>query len=181
MKTLFITAFKQAGEPKELIDDFKQIIQTRSPLGGWKLPADHHVTTYFIGGAKAKLLNPLFEFFEDGKQVDVDVRAVVYIPGKIVAGVCFPKIEMENEFPHVTMMVSEGWSPVLSNAVLQSTCGKNGAFAEAYEAARENILPAAKAGVLTANITIKGKGSHEAVFVLLREPVKFKGVTKYYY
>ena len=63
------------------------------------------------------------------------IRAVVYIPDKIVAGICFPECDIENEFPHLTLMVSQGWAPVMSNAVIQATCGKNGPFEQAYLAA----------------------------------------------
>lgn len=42
----------------------------------------------------------------------------------------------------MTMMVSEGWAPVLSNAVISATCGKGQVFYDAYEAAREGTMPA---------------------------------------
>jgi hypothetical protein len=62
----------------------------------------------------------------------------VYVPEKLICGVCFPKYEIENWFPHVTLMISEGWPAVLSNAVLNATCNKGQPFYEAYEAARKN-------------------------------------------
>ena len=62
----------------------------------------------------------------------------MYVPEKLICGVCFPKYEIENWFPHVTMMISEGWPAVLSNAVLNATCNKGQPFYEAYEAARKN-------------------------------------------
>jgi hypothetical protein len=37
--------------------------------------------------------------------VKVDVRAIIYVPEKIVAGICFPDIEVENAYPHMTLMV----------------------------------------------------------------------------
>lgn len=82
--------------------------------------------------------------------MSVEIRALIYVPDKVIAGICFPDFEIENEYPHLTMMVSEGWAPVLSNSVIQSTCGKGMVFREAYEAAREGILPAKDAGCLTA-------------------------------
>ncbi len=53
--TLIQNGFSQAGEPTSLIQDFKDIIKTGKPLGGWKLPNSHHVTTMFIAGNKQKL------------------------------------------------------------------------------------------------------------------------------
>ena len=84
----------------------------------------------------------------------MDVRAVVYVPGKLIAGVCFPKLHIENKYPHMTLMISEGWGAVLSNELLTATCAKGQPFYEAYEAARNKQLPAADAGVLSADITL---------------------------
>ena len=103
----------------------------------WKFPASHHITTMFIGGNKKKLASDQFKFFEEDIPVSVDIRAVVYVPDSIVVGVAFPKIACENEFPHMTMMVSNSWKPMDSNAVLQATCSKGGAFEKAYEIVRD--------------------------------------------
>ena len=111
----------------------------------------------------------------------IDIRAIIYVPDRLIAGICFPDFEIENEFPHLTMMVSEGWAPVLSNSVITATCGVGKPFHDAYEAARKNVMPAKNAGVLTQeNVRIEKKGVHEVVFVLLRQPIQFQGTTKYY-
>jgi hypothetical protein len=79
-------------------------------------------------------------------------------------------------------MISDGWSAVMSNAVLNATCNKGQPFYEAYEAARKNVKPAKNAGVITEeNVKIDKKGPQEVVFVLLREPVLFKGLSKKFY
>ena len=65
------------------------------------------------------------------------MRALIYVPDKLVAGICFPQIGIENTYPHLTLMVSDGWSPVMSNAVIQATCGAGMPFHDAYEAARK--------------------------------------------
>jgi hypothetical protein len=65
--------------------------------------------------------------------LDVDIRAVIYIPDCIVVGIAFPKAECENEFPHLTLMVSNGWKPVDSNLVCQSTVKSGCVFEEAYK------------------------------------------------
>lgn len=79
--------------------------------------------------------------------MDVTIRAIIYVPEKLVAGICFPNCEIENEFPHLTLMVSQGWAPVLSNAVIQATCRKNGVFEQAYIAAEDGRKPAQGAGI----------------------------------
>ena len=114
--------------------------------------------------------------------MQVEIRAVVYVPEKLVAGVCFPDCDIENEFPHLTLMVSQGWAPVMSNSIIKATCGRGGVFEQAYIAAEDRKKPAAGAGVHTANnVTIDKKGKNEVVFVLLREPVTFEGRLKSYY
>jgi len=52
-------------------------------------------------------------------------------------------------------MVSDGWKPVISNLMIQATCGKGMPFYEAYMAAKSGTLPAKDKGVLSAqNIQI---------------------------
>ena len=103
----------------------------------WSFPASHHITTLFIGGNKNKMKLPQCEYFEEGKKVAIDIRAVIYVPGKLVAGICFPQgVEIENEYPHMTLMVSDGWKPMMSNLVIQATCAKGMPFHEAYKAAK---------------------------------------------
>ena len=75
-------------------------------------------------------------------------------------------------------MISDGWGAVYSNFVLSATCGKGQPFYEAYEAARKGVLPAKNAGVITEDVKIDKKGLNEVVFVLLRQPVMFEGLTK---
>ena len=82
----------------------------------------------------------------------------------------------------MTMMVSQGWAPVMSNAVIKATCGPKGVFEQAYIAAEDGKRPAAGAGVHTAtNVTIEKKGKNEVVFVLLREPITFNARLKSFY
>jgi len=54
----------------------------------------------------------------------IDIKALIYIPDKIIAGVCFPEFDIENIYPHLTLVISEGWAPVMSNTILTATCGK---------------------------------------------------------
>ena len=79
----------------------------------------------FIGGNKKKMSQDAYKRFKEGVQVDVTINAIVYLPEKIVVGVVFPKFEIENEFPHVTLMTSKGWKPVESNAVIEATCASD--------------------------------------------------------
>jgi hypothetical protein len=62
----------------------------------------------------------------------------------------------------------------LSNSVIKATCAEGKPFHNAYEAAKECLLPAKGAGVHTEqSVMIEKKGKNEVVFVLLKEPVVF--------
>lgn len=115
---LFTGAFKQANESEQLIQTFDEIIGNWKGQGGWVMPNSYHVTSLFIGGNKSKIKTPAYEYFQEGKKVDVTIRAVVYIPGSLVAGITFPNFEIENEFPHLTLMCSNKYKPVMSNALI---------------------------------------------------------------
>lgn len=58
--------------------------------GDWKLPNSHHVTTLFVGGNKQKLKSPQYVNFIENLPVTIEIRAIIYVPGKLVAGICFP-------------------------------------------------------------------------------------------
>jgi len=133
LATVFSQAYRQAGKPKHEIEEFKSMVNNMKAADPWKFPNSHHVTTLFIGGNKKKMQSPIFEFHQEGKEVTVEVRAVIIIDKKIIVGICFPETEIENEFPHLTLMVSQGWAPVLSNQIIQATCAKGKAFEKAYQ------------------------------------------------
>ena len=60
------------------------------------------------------------------------------------------------------MMVSNGWKPVDSNAVIKATCAKNRVFEQAYLAASDGLRPAKGAGVHTVpDVVIERKGKQE--------------------
>ena len=180
--SLFTLAFYQAGESSQKINDFKQMCQSHTGKNGWKFPSSFHVTTLYVGGDKDKMSLPQAEHHLEGKDVTVEIRAIIYIPGKLVAGITFPDSEIENEFPHMTLMVSQGWAPKLSNDVIQATCGHGSIFEQAYIAAKDGKRPVAGKGVYKANnIAIDKKGQNEVVFVLLKYPISFNGFLKSYY
>ena len=46
----------------------------------------------------------IYKKFEEGKDVLVVIVAVLVIKDRILTGICFPEIEIDNEYPHMTMM-----------------------------------------------------------------------------
>ena len=183
LKKVFRSGFGQANESKEMLADFDKMSTTFMGVGDWKLPNTHHVTSLWIGGQAKKMTSDAFVYFKPNASVDVTIRALIYVPDKIVAGLCFPRFEIENKHPHVTLMVSSTWAPRLSNNLISATCSKGGPFSPIYEAASQGILPAKGKGIEVARkVKVEGKGMvDEVVFVLLRDPVKFRGKSQAYY
>lgn len=98
----------------------------------WQAPNSYHVTQLFMGN-KAKLASPIYANYQENVSVDVTIPAVVYVPNRILIAVCFPKTAVENEFPHMTLMLGGKWPAVLSNAVLKSTCQDPQKFQASYQ------------------------------------------------
>lgn len=98
----------------------------------WKMPAGHHVTQLFIGGNKAALKNEIYTNYDEGLPVDVIIRAVVYVPEKIMAAVVFPNAACANKYPHLTLAIAGAWKPVNSNTILTATCDDASLFGAQY-------------------------------------------------
>ncbi len=56
---------------------------------------------------------------------------MLIIPEVLIAGVCFPEIEIENQVPHITLMVNQGL-PKDSDAVLGQCFLNQGCFSREY-------------------------------------------------
>ena len=106
--------FEQHPDDKGLEIDIKHLKKE------FKFPNSIHVTTLFLGGNKSKTESVFFQKFQEGKPLVIEIEAVVFVPGKIICGICFfdsNDIQIENEYPHLTMMVS-GFQPKHSSDVL---------------------------------------------------------------
>jgi hypothetical protein len=86
----------------------------------------------FMAGQKHKLESSIYKNYLEGVQEKLTVCAVVYVPGRILAAVCFPKAPVENEFPHMTLMLGGKWTAKLSNSVLMATCKDANRFKSGY-------------------------------------------------
>ena len=84
----------------------------------WKLPNSYHVTQLFIGGNKNKTQSKVYQSFQEGQNVKVSIKGVLYVPGCILTGICFPQAPIDNKFPHMTLMLGNKWTAKLSNDVL---------------------------------------------------------------
>lgn len=148
----------------------------------WKKPNSYHVTQLFIGGNPQKKDHKILKNFLDGQQVKVVVGGVVYVPQRILTAVCFPKAEIENEFPHMTLMLGGNWTAKLSNAVLQETCKQVEKFKNSYKECQNNNIKDPFVQQASANIQVtKSKSEQvEAYFIGFdkHSQITFEGITK---
>ena len=86
----------------------------------------------FMAGQKHKLESAIYRNYQEGVQEKLTVCAVLYVPGRILTAVCFPKAPVENEFPNMTLMLGGKWTAKLSNSVLTATCKDTNRFQSGY-------------------------------------------------
>jgi len=94
----------------------------KSLKSNFRFPNSIHVTSLFIACNKNKTNTPNFQEFKEGKPLAIEIEAIVYVPYKIICGICFydnNQILIENEYPHLTMMIS-GYQAKHSSNVLEA-------------------------------------------------------------
>ena len=108
----------------------------------------------------------------------MDIEAVVFVPGKIIAGICFTDQKVENQFPHVTLLIN-GWKPVESNTTLNTLFDKqHGIDPGLYFKLRKGSLklPFSK------RFTIPSKdGEQKCYLVAGEQALKLQGITRAFY
>ena len=104
----------------------------------YKFPGSLHVTSLFIGNQKAKRTSEFFLGFEENQNFELNLSAMVFVPGKIITGFClshernsFPSL-VENKFPHLTLMLGQ-WPAKYSNDVLIALFEKDSQLRSQYE------------------------------------------------
>lgn len=68
---------------------------------------DYHVTCLYLGNDESKVKSPIYQNFQAGSHLKIDIVGVVIIPKRIAIGICFPKQATENACPHVTLMINQ--------------------------------------------------------------------------
>ena len=59
-----------------------------------------------------------------------------------MTAICFPSSQVDNEFPHMTLMIGGNWTPKLSNEVLIKTCKDANKFKLSYQECKSTIKEA---------------------------------------
>lgn len=103
--------------------------------------------------------------------MNIPVRALIFVPGKIMTAVCFPTTPVENKIPHMTLLLG-AWQAKNSNDALEATCLKpSHPFYELYNKAKNQET----GGSAFAPKARVGKDSVDAFFVVLDRPIIFEG------
>ena len=119
-----------------------------------------------------------------GQKVDLKVKALVYVPGKILTAICFPdkNVEIENEFPHITLMIGDKWTPKMSNVILTALFSNTPKLKTWYECLKTAKNPQVK---IEYNSELKiDKNTTSEVFMISfdeSENITLHGTTKHFY
>ena len=147
-------------------------------ITSFKFIKDYHITTFYMGKKKENRKSDLFKNFEEGLEMNMEIRGIAIVPNCIVAGICFPdqsRIKIDNKYPHITMM--EGaWAPVASNFLLEAVCGDGGFAWSAYT--KGEFLKKGSFAMKGIADVVKQKQKVMAYVVKLDEPLVIPGVTK---
>ena len=123
---------KSYQNDKALNQAYEELKNNTSNL---ELIKDMHVTSLFIGGKKSAASSEHFTTFKPNFQQDLELVGFIFVPGKLVTGICYPDqsaIKIENEFPHMTLMKGD-WAPKFSNDLMNLVCGKGGPLQKEYQ------------------------------------------------
>lgn len=91
----------------------------------FQFTTDFHVTLAFLKrdlNQAKKCAIYASNIFQAGLPIKVSVRALVYVPNKILTALVnieHDKIKTDNDFAHITLMIGE-WKPVQSNDILKA-------------------------------------------------------------
>jgi hypothetical protein len=134
----------------------------------WKYPKESkiwHVTTLFKSGKSFIKSHPAYLYFQENKDVQLEIRGLVYIPNKIITSIIYTESPIQNEFPHMTTLLA-GYSAKNSNDVCKELFSEGKELRKSYlklmkedyqEEGRENEIK---------RIQVKILGKEETVFFI---------------
>ena len=74
--------------------------------------------------------------YQEGKPVNLTLRGVVYVPGRMLGGFTFGIEPCDNEFQHVTIVYGKPYVPDNTNDLLAATCKTSETFGTEYNATK---------------------------------------------
>ena len=66
---------------------------------------------------------------------------MIIVPEKLVVGLCFADCDFKDNYPHLTLIESKTWTSEDAQSIVETTCGRHGAFEQAYLAAEDRRMP----------------------------------------
>ena len=71
--------------------------------------------------------------------VKVRIQAVIYIPNRVLIGICFPEgdIGMSVKYPHITLFLQYQYSMDYSNIIIKATLNDKDKFKEEYDRVKD--------------------------------------------
>ena len=132
----------------------------------WRIPRKHHVTSIFLKKKppKTKIEKEVFRNFKFGVLMNVEIKAMAYVPGHIITGITQidrSKYYCANKYDHVTLM-NYGFSTKQSNDLLESLFA-GGTYREFYDNGFRNLE-----NIVETTIMIKNK--NYPVFLIPLKP-----------
>jgi hypothetical protein len=172
-----ITKMIEAYDTRELKDFLQEISKEDfKKTSKWKYPIHWHVTSLFVGGNKSLKNDPILKNFQEDEKISIDFEGLIFVPNKIVTGICFPKTGVKNSVPHVTIMTNE-WKPKDSNSIAEALF-IDGKFKKEYESVFKNSDFKEKF-VECINLKV-GKEEVTAYLIKITPSYHFDGLNKYF-
>lgn len=182
--TKITDVFSDTNEAKQLIEKLKlhNNDEKTENLEKWRLPSSDgklHITTYFKKTKVFSVSHPTVLSFEEGKTIEAQVLALIYIPEKIITSVVFVDTPVDNKFPHMTTLLCN-YKAKCSNDVISELYASNKEFQEAYQKlAKEGSIGQENKVLRT---TLKLYKQQESIFVVFfAQPFKLETVMKQFY
>jgi len=113
--------------------DFDDLFEPELKL--LKEPKTWHITILDISNEKEKLNSEIYKKFEEGKEVEINISTLIYVPGKIMVAPVFLDFKdgFENRIPHVTLMLGDKFRSMDGNFVLKSLFIENKELKALYD------------------------------------------------
>lgn len=152
-----------------------QINNPQTPVDDYKIRPTYHVTSLFMGGKEEN--SPIYKNFEEGKRVNIPIKALLFVPGRIMTGICFPDAEISNKMPHMTLLLGK-WPAKNSNMALECSCSnKSQPFYDIYHRALSEGSGGPDHCIFAPSVKFD-KETLPAYFLILETPIVFEGVNK---
>lgn len=161
-------------DAKDDLKDLENYIKTGK--GSWKSPNSQHITVLFIGGNTELAETSIFKEFKADVKHEIKLEAIVIIPHKLAFGIAFPKTEISNKVPHITLLVNH-CPPKLSNSFGEALFLYNEELKEKY--ASGFFQKEGESYIGKHNVKVEGKVA-TAYLYKPKKAITMNGISKFF-